>query len=103
MGGGTIRRHQGQLVLKPRPAKAAPPTPLKWQAAWDQRVTAIILVGDTVFTGSRDMVRATAAADGKALWSAPVKGTVTDLAFNGGRLFVTTDPGAVACFAPAKR
>jgi len=95
-----FRRHQGGLSHKARLPAGAAQTWLKWRAAWDQRVTAVIKVGDTIFTGGQDKVRATAAADGKDLWSAPVNGKVTDLAFSGGKLFVVTDADEVTSFAP---
>ena len=95
-----FRRYQGGLSHKARQPAGAPQTWLKWRAAWDQRVSAIIKVGGTIFTGGQDKVRATAAADGKDLWSAPVNGKVTDLAFSGGKLLVVTDADEVTCFAP---
>jgi len=97
-----FRRAQGRMVHKDRPARGAPAKWLRWRACWDQRVTAVIKVGSTIFTGCREKVRATDAATGRALWSAGLKGTVGDLAFSAGRLLVTTDRGEVTCFAPGQ-
>jgi outer membrane protein assembly factor BamB len=62
-------------------------------------MTAAIQAGDTLLTGSAGKVHATAADDGRELWSAPVPGTVSDLAFHSGRLLATTRQGGVICFS----
>ena len=65
-------------------------------------MTCAIKAGDTIFAGSQGEVHATRAADGKQLWSRPVPGKVTDLAFQAGRLFAVTDQGSVVCLAPGQ-
>jgi hypothetical protein len=88
---------RGAARFYPVPEKDKP-DPLLW-LAWPQvKVTAILLAGDTLFTGGKGLVCATQAAGGKELGSASLPGTVIDLAFNGGRLFACCDNGAVACF-----
>jgi len=69
-----------------------------WTAWSKAPMTAVIVSGGVVFSGGRNKVYATTAADGKELWSAAVPGRVDDLAFNGGRLFVATEGGSVAGF-----
>jgi outer membrane protein assembly factor BamB len=77
---------------------ARPEEYIRWRAWQDQYMTAIIQAGTTLFAGGAGKVYATA-GDGKELWSAPVPGTVSDLAFNAGRLLVATDTGTIVCFA----
>jgi outer membrane protein assembly factor BamB len=69
-----------------------------WKAWKNEQMTALIQSGDTLFSGGKDKVYATSAADGKELWSEKVPGEVQDLAFAAGRLFVVTDSGAIVCF-----
>jgi len=61
---------------------------------------ALILAGDTLFAGGRDVVAALRAKDGKLLWEGEVPGRAYGLAVAGGRLLVGTDEGAVCCFRP---
>ena len=58
----------------------------------------LILAGDVLFAGGNGEVAAFATADGKRLWSAPVTGRAYGLAAANGRLFATTDTGAIHCF-----
>lgn len=76
----------------------APEPPPLWTAWKDAPMTAAIMAGDAIFTGGEGKVYATAAAGGKELWSAPVPGTVRDLAFAGGRLYAVCGDGSVVCF-----
>ena len=78
------------------------PKIVRWRAWAGVPMTAICKTADTVFTGAADGVFATAADDGRQLWSAPVPGRVTDLAFNGGRLFVACEGGRLLCFGPRR-
>jgi outer membrane protein assembly factor BamB len=59
----------------------------------------LILAGDTIFAGGEDRVVAYRAADGKQAWTGPVTGKAYGLAVSGGRLLVSTDTGAIYCFA----
>lgn len=83
-------------------SKDGPGAHLRWKAWKDAPMTVLIGVGDTVFSGGKDKVYATRVSDGKELWNAPVPGTVDDLAFLDGRLFVQCDSGTIVCFG-AKR
>jgi outer membrane protein assembly factor BamB len=58
----------------------------------------LILAGTTLFAGGDDRVAAFEAATGKECWSAPVNGRAHGLAVANGRLFVSTDRGAIHCF-----
>jgi outer membrane protein assembly factor BamB len=78
--------------------KGAAAEPLRWKAWKDAPMTAVIEAAGTLFSGGTGRVYATAAADGKELWSVAVPGTVEDLAFCEGRLFVQCDGGSVLCF-----
>jgi outer membrane protein assembly factor BamB len=72
----------------------------KWPADFtcDTRRFAMILAGDTLFTGGVGKVEAHSTADGSVLWSAPVNGRARGLAAAGGRLFVSTDTGYIYMF-----
>lgn len=58
----------------------------------------LILAGQTLFAGGDDRIAAFDCATGKELWSAPVKGRAHGLAIANGRLFVSTDRGAIQTF-----
>ncbi len=58
----------------------------------------LILAGDTLFVGGVNEVAAHSAKDGKVLWRAPVSGNAFGLAAADGRLFVSTDNGAIHAF-----
>jgi SAM-dependent methyltransferase len=60
----------------------------------------MILAGDVVFAGGDGRVIGADAATGKPRWSAAVNGRAKGLAVANGRLFVSTDTGAIYCFAP---
>ena len=59
---------------------------------------AMIMAGETIFSGSQDKVTAYRAADGQTLWSETVTGRVYGLAAAAGKLFVSTDKGGIYCF-----
>ena len=73
----------------------------RWRSWWQAEMTAVIEAGGSLFSGGRNRIYATRSEDGKELWTEAVPGTVTSLAFNGGRLFVVCDDGTLACFGPA--
>jgi len=60
----------------------------------------LILAGETLLAGGEDRVVAYRAADGKAVWTGVVSGRAHGLAVAVGRLFVSTDTGAIHCFTP---
>ncbi len=73
----------------------------KWRRAV-QCPHALILAGGTLFGGGEDQVVAIDAATGEQPWTAKVDGKAKGLAVAAGRLFVSTDTGAIYCFGPAE-
>jgi len=68
---------------------------------WRRRSTEpydLILVGELLFAGGADRVVAYDATTGEERWSAAVDGKAYTLAAAGGRLFVSTDRGAIHAF-----
>jgi outer membrane protein assembly factor BamB len=68
---------------------------------WGQAVAypyALILAGDTLFAGGNGEVAAFENATGKRLWTGQVQGKAYGLAVAEGRLYVSTDTGAIHCF-----
>ncbi len=75
----------------------------KWEARAKQRkpkhgMVSLIVAGGTAILGGLGEVHAVDIASRKTLWSGQVKGTVLGLAAAGGRLFASTEEGAVYCF-----
>jgi outer membrane protein assembly factor BamB len=68
---------------------------------------ALILAGDVLIAGGDDEVAAFRASDGRPFWKAPVSGRAYGLSVAQQRLYVSTDSGAIHCFAstelPSKR
>ncbi|HID23464.1 MAG TPA: hypothetical protein EYP14_13850, partial [Planctomycetaceae bacterium] len=62
---------------------------------------AFILAGGMLSAGGPGEVEAVAAETGQRLWAAEVEGRAKGLAVASGRLFVSTDTGAIYCFGPA--
>ncbi len=60
---------------------------------------AMIMAGSTLFVGGAGTVAAFDSASGKKLWSGTVPGRAKGLAAANGRLIVSTDTGALVCFA----
>jgi outer membrane protein assembly factor BamB len=63
----------------------------------------LILAGDTLIAGGKNRVAAIELSEGREIWSAPVEGTAYGLSLANGRLFVSTDQGAIHCFAKTGR
>jgi outer membrane protein assembly factor BamB len=62
-------------------------------------VESLIVTADGIIAGGKDQVIAFAAADGRRLWELPVEGRARGLALSEGRLLVSLESGAIACFA----
>ncbi len=60
----------------------------------------LILAGDMLLAGGQDVVEARHAATGEKVWSHAVAGRAYGLAVAAGRLFVSTDTGAIYAFRP---
>ncbi len=74
---------------------------IKWRRSCEN-ASSMILAGGVLFVGGDENVLAVEAATGKELWSGKVAGKSCGLAVSGGRLFVSTDNGAIHCFAEAE-
>lgn len=59
----------------------------------------LILAGNLLFAGGDDHVAAFNTEDGAPVWQAPVQGRAYGLAVSNGRLYVSTDQGAIHCFS----
>ena len=68
-----------------------------WRRACDEPLD-VILAGDTLIAGGEDHITAYSAEDGAKVWTAPVDGRAYGLATDDGRLYVSTDTGAIHCF-----
>lgn len=68
-----------------------------WRRVCDEPLD-VILAGDTLIAGGEDHIAAYSAKDGTRIWSAAVDGRAYGLAAAGGRLYVSTDTGAIHCF-----
>jgi len=71
----------------------------KYQA---ERLRVLALAGEVVFAGGDSFVVALDAKKGKERWQAETDGAVHGLAFANGRLYVSTETGAIHTFAPEK-
>ena len=58
----------------------------------------LILAGNTVLAGGKGQVMGVDASTGKVLWTGAVEGAAKGLAVAGGRLFASTDTGAIYAF-----
>jgi len=63
----------------------------------------IALALRTVFVGGKDAVKGFNRKSGKELWSAKTDGKARGIAIANGRLFVSTDKGAIHCFVPGNK
>lgn len=68
-----------------------------WAVDCPQR-TALILAGETIYAGGDGEVAAYHAETGEKTWQAEVNGRVFGIAAANGKLFVSTDKGAIHCF-----
>ncbi len=68
-----------------------------WRRACDEPLD-VILAGDTLIAGGEDHITAYSAEDGAKVWTAPVDGRAYGLAADDGRIYVSTDTGAIHCF-----
>ncbi len=69
----------------------------RWEAPCDSPFE-MILAGGAVIAGGQDRVVAYDAADGSVRWTGAVDGRAYGLAASDGRLYVSTDSGAIHCF-----
>ncbi len=103
-GGGEGRRLMAKIreaIRKQAEWKRNRKDPKTWESACRHR-DALILAGDVLFAGGQNEVAAYSTEDGTNLWTAEVDGRAYGLAVANGRLFVSTDTGAIHCFTAAK-
>ncbi len=85
------------------PAGGGKPTlNVKWSIPVATGGSSLIVAGTTAVSGGKGKVATVNLAVPKAIWSAKVDGEALGLAAAGGRLFVSTDSGAIHCFAAGK-
>ncbi|MCE5326924.1 MAG: PQQ-binding-like beta-propeller repeat protein [Planctomycetaceae bacterium] len=70
----------------------------RWKQPCDYPYS-LVLAGATLLAGGSDALAAFDAATGLQVWQSSVAGKVHGLALAGGRLYATTDEGAIYCFA----
>ncbi len=70
-----------------------------WRVACDCDES-LVLAGKTLFAGGQGKVVAFDAASGESPWTGKIDGKARGLAVADGRLFVSSDSGAIACFGP---
>ncbi|MBT7099832.1 PQQ-like beta-propeller repeat protein [Candidatus Poribacteria bacterium] len=73
----------------------------KWQVECDYPLS-LLATGSAVIAGGEGAVAAYAAASGDELWVGKVDGLAYGLAAANGRVYVSTDTGAIHCFADAR-
>jgi len=87
---------------KPMAVKAAggkPALNVKWSVPVEAGGSALIVAGKTAVSGGKGKVMAVDLTTRKAVFSAEVDGEALGLTAAGGRLLVSTDSGAIHCFA----
>lgn len=72
---------------------------VKWSLPVEAGGSSLIVAGKTAVSGGKGKVAAVDLTARKAIWSAEVDGEAMGLAAAGGRLLVSTDSGAIHCFA----
>jgi outer membrane protein assembly factor BamB len=92
-----IRKLTEQIRALDQKCKELEDSLLKWRIPCEQP-SSMILAGDVLFLGGEGSVLALEAGTGKTLWSTEVNGRASGLAVSGGRLFVSTNQGAIHCF-----
>ena len=65
-------------------------------------VADLVVAADVLLVGGRDRATAYRCGDGERLWAGQVSGVAYGLAVARGRLYVSTDSGAIHCFTPAR-
>jgi outer membrane protein assembly factor BamB/flagellar biosynthesis chaperone FliJ len=95
-----LQKQMASLKEKVKEAEAEIAKHVRWRAP-SECPEAMALAGSVLLAGGKNKVVALDTAKGETLWTCEVEGTAKGLAVAGGRLFVSTDTGAIACFGPA--
>ncbi|MCK4821926.1 methyltransferase domain-containing protein, partial [bacterium] len=69
----------------------------------NENLSSLILAGDKVFAGGKEIIVCVEAQTGKELWKSEVQGKAQGLAVADGNLFVSTDNGNIYCFGEGKK
>ena len=69
----------------------------KWQYLRED-LCSLVLTGDTLFAGGKDIVVAVGAETGEEMWNYTIDGLSLGIAVSDGNLFVSTDKGPIYCF-----
>lgn len=96
---GVVSMQEGNLFLSDDAVTAVHGT---GKVSWEtprSKPTHIVVAGEVAFVGGDGEVSALRLTDGKEVWRETVNGRVFGLAVADGRLFVSTDEGAICCFA----
>jgi outer membrane protein assembly factor BamB len=96
-GAARLRAELEALKLKIAECTMALPGCTRWEVPCEDPF-ALILAGDLLFAGGEERVAAYGTEDGRLLWQARTPGRVYGLAAAGGRLFASTETGAICCF-----
>lgn len=96
---GVVAIQEGNLFLSDDAVAAVHGTnKVSWETP-RSKPTDIVVAGNVAFVGGDGEVSALRLTDGKEVWREAVNGRVFGLAVADGRLFVSTDEGAICCFA----
>lgn len=94
------RQRQAEIKRAVRDLEAAMEACYLWRQPCDCSYQ-LILAGDLVFAGGDEQVVALRRSDGMEVWRGSVNGRAYGLSVANGRLFVSTDRGAIHCFSAA--
>lgn len=70
-----------------------------WSVGAEHAGVSLIVASDTIVSGGNNQITLLKRENGEVLWSATVDGIPYGLAVANGRLYVSTDRGAIYCFA----
>ncbi|MBM4040331.1 MAG: hypothetical protein FJ290_17630, partial [Planctomycetes bacterium] len=93
-------KQAADLREKVKAADAELAKTFRWRVPSDC-AEALVLAGGVLLAGGKGKVLALETEKGDTLWTAEVEGAAKGLAVSDGRLYVSTDTGAIHCFGPA--
>ncbi|MDD4871760.1 MAG: PQQ-binding-like beta-propeller repeat protein [Kiritimatiellae bacterium] len=97
-----IRKRLNDLNQQSEDAYKEMQSCVKWRLSCECP-DSLILAGDVLFAGGQDQVIAVNTVTGEKVWECKVNGKAKGLTVANGRLFVSTDTGAIHCFAAATK
>lgn len=93
-----LQKQAADLREKVKEAEAELAKTFRWRVPCDC-AEALIVADDALIAGGKGKVIALSMRDGETLWAAEVEGTAKGLAVADGCLYVSSDTGAIHCFA----